>query len=207
MIKFSGDNFKMRNAVKNLAVKNSPANPSSARVVDGKLILSYPDAITPVVWQMDLAQARASALEVRENDKGHFVLTLKTIKGESAEVAPFETKAAAVDALMAAGRALETAQGHIRPADAASPAQAPQILTLPQQQAKRGNKWAAGLLAALMIAFLIGMWGSIAPRAPMSVDNAANGPTGAASPSLDFGAKDEAGVPLSADEFLLKQQK
>ena len=38
---------------------------SSARVVDGKLILSFPHALTPVVWQMDLSQTKASALEVQ----------------------------------------------------------------------------------------------------------------------------------------------
>ena len=196
----------MKNAARSFLGKNAPANTASARVVDGKLILSYPDAITPVVWQMDLSTARASALEVLENAKGHFILTLKTMKGESADIAPFETKAAAVDALMAASRALENAHGRIRTGGEAISSAAPpaSITATAHEKSGRGRKWAAGLLAFLLIAFLIGVWGSIAPRAPMSVDNAAGGPV---SSSPTGASSNEAGVPLSADDFLMQQQR
>ena len=195
----------MKNAARSFLGKSTPINAASARVVDGKLILSYPDAITPVVWQMDLSTARASALEVRENEKGHFIVTLKTMKGESADIAPFETKEAAVDALMAASRALENAHGQIRTGgeSISSTAPAASTVTTTQKKSGRSSKWAAGFLAFLLILFLISVWGSIAPRAPMSVENAAGGPA-ASSPT---GANsNEAGVPLSADEFLIQQQ-
>ena len=67
---------------------------ASAKVVDGKLILSLPDALTPVVWQMDLAHAKASALEVRCNNEAMnaYTLTLKTPKGETIEVAAFDER-------------------------------------------------------------------------------------------------------------------
>ena len=39
---------------------------SSAKIVDGILVLSLPDAIHPVVWQMELGQSKSSALEIRE---------------------------------------------------------------------------------------------------------------------------------------------
>lgn len=195
----------MKNAARSFLGKNSPASTASARVVDGKLILSYPDAITPIVWQMDLSTARASALEVRENEKGNFILILKTMKGENADIAPFETKEAAVNALMAASHALENAHGQIRSGrevvTSASPTAS--IVTATQKSGRR-SKWTAGFLAFLLILFLIGVWGSIAPRAPMSVNNAAGGlvsssPTGT--------SNNEAGVPLSADEFLMQQQR
>ena len=49
----------------------------SAKIVDGILILSLPDALRPVVWQMELSQSRTSALEVREHEDGTYHLTLK----------------------------------------------------------------------------------------------------------------------------------
>ena len=52
-------------ALKNISNKNG----ASANVVDGKLILSFPHAQTPVLWQMDLAQAKASAIEVLKAEK------------------------------------------------------------------------------------------------------------------------------------------
>ena len=53
---------------------------ASAKVVDGTLILSLPDAISPVVWRMELGHAKSSAIEVREQDNGTFMLTLKTAR-------------------------------------------------------------------------------------------------------------------------------
>lgn len=194
----------MKNAARSFLGKNNPVNAASARVVDGKLILSYPDAITPVVWQMDLSTAKASALEVRENEKGNFILALKTMKGENADIAPFSTKDAAVNALMAASRALENAHGQIRVGGEAISSATPSasIAITAQKKSGRGSKWAAGFLAFLLIAFLVGVWGSIAPRSPISVYNAAGGPV-SASPTR--ASNNEAGVPLSADEFLMQQ--
>ena len=48
-----------------------------AKVVDGVLILSLPDADSPVVWRMELGKTKASAIEVRaENDNGETVHAL-----------------------------------------------------------------------------------------------------------------------------------
>lgn len=84
---------------------------SSAKIVDGTLILSLPDAVSPVVWRMDLGQAKASALEIREKKNGTFMLTLKTPKGDVNEIAPFDERARALRALMAVSRAMEQAHG------------------------------------------------------------------------------------------------
>ena len=65
---------------------------SSAKVVDGKLILSFPNAVNPVVWQMESQEAKASALEVNDNEKSGYDLVLKTLKGERVQVASFAEK-------------------------------------------------------------------------------------------------------------------
>ncbi len=191
------------------AIKKAPATDnSSARVVDGKLILSCPGAINPIVWQMDLIQAKASALEVRENAKeGRFTLTLKATKGEVVEIAPFATKDQAVEALMAAARALENAHGQIRPvaggAAASSDTGASRTTQAPAKPLHRG-KWAGRILGLLLVLALITIWVSLAPRAPVSLDSAGT-PVPGGAPGSRGG--DEPGVPLSADEFLMKRQK
>jgi hypothetical protein len=173
-------------ALKSLSSSN---NQSSARVVDGKLVLSFPHAITPVVWQMDLTQAKSSALEVHENkDTGVATLVLKTPGSGSTDVAPFEKKSQAVEALMAVSRALESAHGQIRAGMAET------VVTARPPAPFSPGKWIAAVLALFMLFILFNIWGANLPRSPSTVENPA-----------EFGAgqvQDQAGVPLSADEFL-----
>lgn len=90
---------------------------TTAKVIDGTLILTLPDAIKPVVWQMQLGQTKSSALEVREQGDT-WMLILKTPRADVMEIAPFATRDAAVKALLAVSRAMEKAQGHLNaPAD------------------------------------------------------------------------------------------
>src|SRR5688500_11156310 len=93
---------------------------SSAKVVDGALILSLPDALSPVVWRMDLGHVESSALEVRPQDNGTYMLTLKTPREDLHNIAPYSSRGPAVKALMAASRALEHGQGRSRPAAVAN---------------------------------------------------------------------------------------
>ena len=88
---------------------------ASARVIDGTLIISLPQAMTPVVWRMELGHVRASALEVRKQEGGTFMLTLKTPKGDISDIGLFDNRGRAVEALMAVSRAMEQAQGQLRP--------------------------------------------------------------------------------------------
>lgn len=86
----------------------------TAKVVDGLLILSLPDAICPVVWQMDVTQSKSSALEVRPNDGDTTVhLVLKTPRQDVLEVAQYQTREQAVKALLAVSAAMERAHGQI----------------------------------------------------------------------------------------------
>jgi hypothetical protein len=172
---------------------------ASARVVDGKLVLSYPHAKTPVVWQMDLAQTKASALEVlKSKDDDGYTLTLKTPKGESLEVAPFETRAQAVDALMAASHALENSSGHIRQENTGgivNTAVSEQRTAKPKSR----GRLAPIILGLLMLLILFGMWSMVsAPLAPpvQEGQGTATSAPGAENPRA------EPGVPQSADDLL-----
>jgi hypothetical protein len=87
---------------------------SSAKVIDGILILSLPDAISPVVWQMELGQSKSSALEIRNSDDGKFILTLKTPRQDVLDIATYANKDVAIKALLVTSQALEKAQGQLK---------------------------------------------------------------------------------------------
>lgn len=176
---------------------------ASATVVDGTLIISLPDAITPVIWRLDLGQAKASALEVRPLDNGTFMLMLKTPRGDVNNIAPFETKARAVAALMAVSRAMQNSHGQLRPVAASDGMESydPSRLPVPVRQTRRkthpGEKknWAAGVFALLLIAMLVGILVNMGPRSVRSLSPASGEPRQQA-------AAQSTGVPMSADEFL-----
>lgn len=195
---------------------------SSARVVDGKLILSFPGALTPVLWQMDLQEAKASAIEILEkenqtnhnqNDEKISVLTLKTPKGEKVEIAPFEDKDKALKALLAISKALENAQGQIRPQASYSqdnnnaPYQtshgaAASNASSAVSEVKSMNGWITALIAVAFIITLISLW---AVMAPPSSEISAQGRAAQNSQHNSSLGSDAVGVPLSADEYLRKR--
>ena len=167
---------------------NGGKHQSSAKVVDGNLIISLPDAINPIVWRMELGNIKASAMEVRANDNNH-LLTLKTPKGEVHDIAPFETREAAVTALMRVSHALEKAEGHMVSGSSHStnaPAHS-------DQNPKRSNskKWVWAIIIALVIVYLLY---ALTTSVPMTANTATSDTS---SPS-----QGESGVPLSADEYL-----
>jgi hypothetical protein len=174
----------MKNAIKYIGYG---AHKSSASVVDGKLILSFPHAITPVVWQMDLGQAKASALEVRE-DNGKHSLVLKTPKGETIEIAPFEKRSEAVGGLMAAARALENAHGKIR-------SEGGEVTAFPAPKKRKGGRWIGIVIGAIVLLILINVWSSQSPR-PVNGTGAMNN----AAPPVVTGA------PMNADDFLMQNK-
>lgn len=172
---------------------------ASAKVVDGKLVFSLPGAVTPVVWQMDLDNVKASALQViTDKDGALHILALKTPKGESTDIAAFEKREAAVQALMAASHALENAHGKIRSPAAGTGKETgrPDIpYTMPAKRSG-GSKWGI-VLAVVFIVILIGIWGSLS-MSPQTTDlNAAR----STSPA-ETSPENRTGVPLSADDFL-----
>lgn len=172
-------------------VWKKPANTyeSSAKVVDGNLIISMPDAVNPVVWRMELGSIKASALEVRsQGESGQFMLFLKTPKGETHDIAPFANKELAVQALMRVSHALQFAHGQIAPV--ATTAQ--EIPSSPAftKSGGSGYKWLLALGGMLVVIFLFAFVGSKTPSGPRGD---IGGP-----PATD----PSSGVPQSADEML-----
>lgn len=168
---------------------------SSACVVDGTLILTLPDAITPVVWRMDLGHAKASALEVRNNDDKTFTLTLKTPRGDVNDIANFSVRAQAVRALMAVSHAMERAHGQtIQSGQAVVANDAPQTPAAGKGKGKILNS----IIAIILLIGLIVLFVNMGPRpVPIAGDGSASG-----APPVSFGGEEQPGVPMSADDFL-----
>lgn len=168
---------------------------SSAKVVDGNLILSLPDAINPVVWRMELGSVKASALEVKQQPAdGTFVLSLKTPKGEVHDIAPFQSREYAVRALMRVSAALQGAQGKIAPAPVATPQGATTIINTTEKEGGSPLKWLLMLGAVLFVIFLFAYLSAV------SSQNA--DVTSAGQPAIDAPLDDQSGTPQSADELL-----
>lgn len=199
-----------------LLKSGSPLVPaSSARVVDGKLILSFPDAVKPILWQMDLVPARASALEIEALQGGQAALMLKTPKGEQTVIAIFKNSEAALTALMTVSAALGDAHGQIRAGQPVLASAAggiyggaepspPRTMFAASSSASGPHgalRWAAGLAGIVLLAVLLNMLWTLSPRPPSSVPSSGNAPT----PQLPLSgapSTDAVGVPLSADDVL-----
>ncbi len=170
-------------------------NTASASVVDGKLILSFPEALNPVVWQMDLGEAKSSALEVVENGKdGGHKLTLTTHKGESIDIAPFEQREHAVDGLKMIAKALENAHGQIRPAPSGATND-----TYSHHGAPRKRKWVTIALSLVGLFVLLNIWAAMTGQTD---GNQYNATTTASDQNSAASSANDAGVPISADDFL-----
>jgi len=169
---------------------------NNASVVDGKLILSFPNAKTPVVWQMDLAQAKASALEVSDLKKDGFALVLKTPKGEVTQIAAFDEKEQSVDGLMAASKALESGGGQINPTASSVPYRA---ISKPVGSGFWKKFFIViGVLVAIYIVLNI-LLVTMTLQPPSGIQNNAHEAAGAP-PS-----QTPSGVPVSADDFLKRR--
>lgn len=159
---------------------------SSACVVDGTLVLTLPDAISPVVWRMDLGQAKASALEVRENEDKTFSLVLKTPRGDVNDIAPFAQRQQAVRALMAVSHAMEHAHGQTRQVSMAAA----------NDSGGRGKgRFLTSLIAVALLVFLIFVFVGMGPPVVPVADVAGPG-------NASVGGQSQPGVPVSADDFL-----
>ncbi len=177
---------------------------ATASVVDGTLILSLPDALTPVVWRLDLSHAKASALEVRDHEDGSFILLLKTPRGDVNEIARFSTRGRAITALMSVTHAMEQSHGQFRPAAYAGEPYNAAHLPVPVRGKKgkphsghsnsNSKGWIGGIIAIALIIFLGGVAMNMGPKLVSS--NAALAPAAGIVPSQ------AAGVPVSADDFL-----
>lgn len=177
---------------------------SSAKVVDGTLILSLPDALSPVVWRMELAQVETSALEVRAQDNGTYMLTLKTPREDLHNIAPFASRGPAVKALMAASRALEQGQGRSRPVSAANDDKAAPPAHVTYNIRKGGiGKWLAVLAVIVLIVIMMNVRNHMQP--PTGSLTGGGMPTASSMMGGDSPAR-TTGVPVSAEDFLRARQ-
>ncbi len=168
---------------------------SSARVVGDTLVLSLPDARSPIVWRMELGEIKAAAFEVRQEDKS-WVLTMKTPKGDAQEIAPYDTKAQALKALMAASRAME--QASAKPVSYANDAGRPVAAPPPRKK----GQLAAGIIGVAILGVLIYGITQAGPKTPHSPGSSAATSSPSAAMQEGFSGKSAPGVPVSADDFL-----
>lgn len=188
------------------AFKQKHHNDANASVVDGKLILSFPEALTPIVWQMDLSDAKSSSFEVVEEGKNFALVTKKQGAQKKESIAPFSTKEQAIAALMATSSALKNGHGHIAaPSSAAAHSAQPHAQTVyhmpPQAAQQKGSagKWAVAILCLLVIGFLFTSIANMQPRIAGGGDGASRT---SASAGAGANAASSAGVAVSADDFL-----
>ena len=160
----------------------------AACVVDGSLVLSFPDAAEPVVWRMDLAQAKEAGFEIKEA-RGKFKLIQKS-GSETQDIASFDERDHAVAALMDVSNALQGG-GHKHTHAAAN-----------DTGRTAGSEAVQWLIAIAGVLIVIGLFMYLSRIAPVD-----SGPVAASSQtsSTDGTDGDTNGVPLSADEFLRGQ--
>lgn len=169
---------------------------SSAKIVDGILVLSLPDAIHPVVWQMELGQSKSSALEIRDNDHGEYVLTLKTPRQDVLDIAIYADRDDALQALMTVAHAMESGRGQLH---TGSPVAAPAATSLASPVSAQSGRSVMRLLKKAMkfLAFLFGGILVLALVLFLVGKFFLNGtPSGGSSSS---------NAPVSAEEFLQNQ--
>ena len=161
---------------------------SSIKIVGDKLILSWLGAKEPVVWQMDLAHAKAAAFTVKEDKKTKtFNLVFKSQGEKQENIAPFDDKQSAIDVLMETSETLQNSQG-----GASKAASAP--------KEKDDDDKLGAILAVILIILLFFTWifFSSAPSKFAGLGNVESGSYG----STSGNPRETSGIAVSADDFL-----
>ncbi len=174
-------------------LKNSS---SQAKIVDGKLVLSFPQAVRPVLWHMNIAETQSCAFEIRESEApgGKYSLILKKDKEAPLEIAAFPGLEEATGALMAVSSALEKSRGLSQ--GFAVGGEAHQV-----QSSGTGSflRFAGAVAGIILLLVLVNALWSLAPRPPQSIASANLSDLGATNQQK---AKETIGAPVSADDFL-----
>ena len=155
--------------------KNDPG--AHAKIVESTLIVSLPNAISPIVWRWDLSDVKASAMEIVEENNAYKIV-LKLPKGQPQDIASFANRDEAMDALMKVSKALELS-GPLKS----------QSSKIANDENTSGSKIWVGLAVILLIFGLFLWMGSGNPVASTQTNaqNQSSGPN-------------DIGVPLSADD-------
>ena len=167
---------------------------SSAKVVNDTLVLSLPDAKSPIVWRMELKEMNAAAFEIQKKDGDH-ILVMNMPKGETRQIAPFDSHAKALKALMSTSQAMEQAQIISKTAANDSAGKAGRVAG----GKSRSGQALAGLIGIIILVGLLFMLTRIGPqKAPPF----ATGTSATASQAGSSTSAGTPGVPMSADDFL-----
>lgn len=174
---------------------------STAKVIDGILILSLPDAVSPVVWQMELGQSKSSALEIRNAENDQFVLTLKTPRQDVLDIATYASRDQAIKALLVTTSALEKGRGQLKTHANTNSAQ-PNGYPVPVVTQKSGSRafnilkkivaWLAGITLGLVLLYAVAwlLLGAInvimTPTSGTTASTATSTPNGGAVSADDF---------------------
>ena len=161
-------------------------------IVGGKLILSLPEAETPVVWQMNLDNAQASAFTISEDKKKKiFTLLSKTQDGNENDIADFKQKDAAIAVLM---QASEVLQNNVAVGVGVEVNQNAVAVGTKDKSDKYGALIAFFLIVVLFVVWMI--------SASSNIEDI-SGVSGGTSPSgVASSPRESSGVPVSADDFL-----
>lgn len=161
----------------------------SAKLADGRLILSLPDAETPALWVMDLEDAATSVLRLEADRQGFYVIKKHGGKGAAETIAVYRDRKSGTRALDRATHALEKARNTRSGGGQKSSRILVVLLILTVIHVLRIDQY------ALERGFL---WYYSDEIAQISAQQAA-----AAAPPAP--ASTAAGVPVSADDFLKNQ--
>ena len=80
-----------------------------AKLSDNRLVLSLPDALTPVMWMMDLSNEGTFVMRVEQDDNGLYVLQKLSVDGKKIEdIACYAEKNGAVNAMAMISKTIQT---------------------------------------------------------------------------------------------------
>jgi hypothetical protein len=145
-----------------------------ASVRGNTLFLTLPDAVNPVVWQMDIGQARSAALEVVPANT-NWQIRLKTMAGATQDVALYDTRDRAVRVLTLVHQTLTADRSHT---SATTPA--------------RTRHWMLAATALALFVILVGILWRLVPPPGYQADNV----------TAPASASSAVGIPQSADDVL-----
>lgn len=182
----------------------------SAKVTDGRLILTLTDAETPALWMMDLNDAATAVLRLENDRHGLFVIKKHGGKGPAETIAVYRDRRLAAHALQMASKALEKARDTRHQMVNGRP-----IIVRPGSRIAR---FMTILLLFWFVLYLMGLDTYIVrtifepaqPQLAVSEDllmpPALTSPAPAAASTRQAAPPPiQAGVPLSADDYLLNQ--
>lgn len=171
-------------------------NCCQSELSNNRLVLSLPDALTPVMWVMDMANEGTFVMRVEQDDNGFYVLQKLSVDGKQPEdIACYAEKHKAVNAMAMISK---TIQGQKNNASSSLFVTFLSIL-------KKVIIYGIGLCLLIILAiFIYGpvkiILGNIFGGAAIeTVDNVENNNIQPPAIATDPNA---AGVPMSADEFL-----